>query len=143
MARGLDDLYHQANTRVATITGTTTTSMIAVVLMRRRRSADAIGPLGSKSPPEQPPSVATESKTRAGMLYRMLHLVRCADGDNRQRGYARPGILVATIERQRPEMGRRPQEDDQEQDERLKLDPPGCRRPADHGWAGSAAYNDV
>ena len=49
-ARGLDDLYHQANARVARITGTTTTSMIAVELMRRSRSADAIGPFGSNTP---------------------------------------------------------------------------------------------
>src|SRR5215831_5398961 len=46
----LDDRYHQANAKVATITGITTTSMIAVELIRRSRSADAIGPCGSSTP---------------------------------------------------------------------------------------------
>src|SRR5215831_654865 len=50
VARGFDDRYHQANAKVATITGTTTTSMIAVELMRRSRSAEAIGPCGSNTP---------------------------------------------------------------------------------------------
>src|SRR5262245_60839509 len=51
VARVLDARYHQANAKVATITGTTTTSMIAVELIRRSRSAEAIGPLGSNTPP--------------------------------------------------------------------------------------------
>src|ERR1700761_3510632 len=46
----LDDRYHQVNARVATMTGITTTSIIAVELIRRRRSADEIGPCGSKMP---------------------------------------------------------------------------------------------
>ena len=46
----MDDRYHQANAKVATITGITTTSMIAVELIRRSRSADAIGPCGSRTP---------------------------------------------------------------------------------------------
>jgi hypothetical protein len=46
----LADRYHQANAKVATITGTTTTSMIAVELIRRSRSAEAIGPCGSSTP---------------------------------------------------------------------------------------------
>src|SRR5579871_5126524 len=50
----LDERYHQANANVATITGITTTSMIAVELIRRSRCADAIGPCGSTTPPEQP-----------------------------------------------------------------------------------------
>src|SRR5215471_706032 len=50
MARVLDARYHQANAKVATITGTTTTSMIAVELIRRSRAADAIGPCGSNTP---------------------------------------------------------------------------------------------
>jgi hypothetical protein len=50
LARVLDDRYHQANTNVAMITGTTTTSMIAVELIRRSRSADAIGPCGFNTP---------------------------------------------------------------------------------------------
>src|SRR5262245_51858362 len=50
VARVLDARYHQANAKVATITGTTTTSMIAVELIRRSRSAAAIGPCGSNTP---------------------------------------------------------------------------------------------
>jgi hypothetical protein len=46
----LDEWYHQANAKVATITGITTTSMIDVELIRRSRSADAIGPCGSNTP---------------------------------------------------------------------------------------------
>jgi hypothetical protein len=46
----LDDRYHQANAKVATITGTTTTSMIAVELIRRSRCADAMGPCGFNTP---------------------------------------------------------------------------------------------
>src|SRR5262245_37414033 len=50
VARVLDARYHQANAKVATITGITTTSMIAVELIRRSRSAAAIGPCGSITP---------------------------------------------------------------------------------------------
>src|SRR5262249_57687409 len=50
VARAFDDRYHQANAKVARITGTTTTSMIAVELIRRSRSAEAIGPCGSNRP---------------------------------------------------------------------------------------------
>src|SRR5262249_55867066 len=46
----LDDRYHQANAKVATMTGITTTSMIAVELSRSSRSAAAIGPCGSNIP---------------------------------------------------------------------------------------------
>src|SRR5262249_30027105 len=62
------------------ITGTTTTSMIAVELMRSSRSADAIGPLGSRIPPAQPPSVAAQKETRPNKLYRVLGLVGSAAG---------------------------------------------------------------
>src|SRR6516165_12256967 len=64
VARVLDARYHQANSKVATITGITTTSMIAVELMRRSRSADAIGPWGSRMPWEQPPSAAAPANTK-------------------------------------------------------------------------------
>src|SRR5215475_11606718 len=50
MARVLEDRYHQANAKVATITGTTTTSMIAVELISRSSCAEAIGPWGSNMP---------------------------------------------------------------------------------------------
>src|SRR5277367_5721085 len=48
LARTLEDLYHQANPRVARIIGTTTTSMISVVLISRSNCADATGPCGSR-----------------------------------------------------------------------------------------------
>src|SRR6267378_468024 len=62
-ARGLDDLYHQANPKVARITGTTTTSMIAVELMRRRSSCDAIGPRGSSTPACRQEETSTAAHT--------------------------------------------------------------------------------
>jgi hypothetical protein len=46
----LDDLYQQANARVARIMGTATTSMIAVALIRSSRSAAAVDPRGSNMP---------------------------------------------------------------------------------------------
>src|SRR6516225_2835921 len=50
VARTLDAPYHQANPKVARITGTITTNMMAVELISRRRSADATGPSGSSRP---------------------------------------------------------------------------------------------
>src|SRR5260370_31470051 len=78
LARVLDDRYHQANTNVAMITGTTTTSMIAVELIRRSRCADAIGPCGSRTPWEQAPSAAAPIRTSASTAHRMSDLV-CSD----------------------------------------------------------------
>src|SRR5262249_60890433 len=52
---------------------------------------------------------------------------RCGSpGDNRQHGDAGTGILVGAVERERPEVRRRPQKDDQEQGERPE--------PAAGGW---------
>src|SRR5438132_4390774 len=50
LARRFDDRYHQANAKVARITGTTTTSMIAVELISRSSACAAIGPCGSSTP---------------------------------------------------------------------------------------------
>src|SRR5205807_1480278 len=63
LARGLDARYHQANPRVARMTGTTTTSMIAVELIRRSRSADAIGPCGSSTPTWRQEASSAEAPT--------------------------------------------------------------------------------
>src|SRR5215831_13338799 len=49
-ACALDARYHQANPKVARITGITTTSIIAVELSRSSSCADAIGPCGSRMP---------------------------------------------------------------------------------------------
>src|SRR5262249_56180036 len=49
--------------------------MIAVELIRRSRSADAIGPFGSKTPPEQPPSAVAPTRARASTAYRISDLV--------------------------------------------------------------------
>src|SRR5262245_46448710 len=85
LARVLDDRYHQANTNVARITGTTTTSMIAVELIRSSRSAAAIGPCGSRTPCwEQAPSAAPPIRTSASTAYRMSDFV-CADADRAAR----------------------------------------------------------
>src|SRR5215471_10067448 len=45
--------------------------MIAVELIRRSRSAAAIGPFGSRMPPEQPPSAVAPTKARASTAYRI------------------------------------------------------------------------
>ena len=75
LARALDALYHQAKAKVARTTGTTTTSMMAIELINSSRSADAIGPFGSRTPSEQPPSVVTPAKTKTLRACRMLNLV--------------------------------------------------------------------
>src|ERR1700756_1945145 len=78
LAWALDDRYHQANANVATITGTTTTSMIAVELIRISRSADAIGPCGSRTPWEQALSITVATTTSASRAHRLSGLV-CSD----------------------------------------------------------------
>src|SRR5262245_13490210 len=66
-------------------------------------------------------------------------------GNHGKHGDAGTGIFVGAIERQRPEMRRRPKEHDQEQDDRLERDLTGGRRPADYGGkrAGSPADDDI
>jgi len=70
---------------------------------------------------------------------------RGSSGNDRQHGDAGTGIVVGAIECEGPEMRRRPQEDDQEQDQRLEPDLAGCRRPTDHRRerTGGAADDDV
>src|SRR5712672_144670 len=242
-ARVLDARNHQGTPRVATIVGMTIASMMPSELKRICRSATAIGPFGSRTPPVQPPRVAAPSKTTASMRYR-ISSPHCADddgspreddcgrlaaavgqkrreqheqvddreaeqevsrppveragpaqsqrepdeerstrdgghavdgagqpeppwqqrnrnqedavdkdvpgrrgssGNDRQHGDAGTGIVVGAIECEGPEMRRRPQEDDQEQDQRLEPDLAGRRRPTDHRRqrAGGAADDDV
>src|SRR5215475_10542538 len=57
-ARVLDALNKKAVPSVARIVGITIASMMPVELSRMSRSAAAIGPFGSSTPPEQPPSAA-------------------------------------------------------------------------------------
>src|SRR6266702_3526699 len=66
-------------------------------------------------------------------------------GHNRKHRHASAGVIVRAIKRQRPEMRRRPQEDDQEQDQRLDREAAGGCRPADHRRqrASGAADDDV
>ena len=75
------------------------------------------------------------------------NLPRCcgAPANDGQHRHARTGVVVGASERQRPEVRWGPQEDDQEQDERLEPDGSGSRRPANHRWksAGSATDDNV
>src|SRR5271166_1019966 len=52
--------------------------MIAVELIRRSRSADAIGPCGSRTPWEQAPSVTVATRTSASTAYRISDHASCA-----------------------------------------------------------------
>ncbi len=65
----------------------------------------------------------------------------------RHRQHRQPGagVLLCAIERERPEMRRRPGEDDEEQQQRFRRDLPGHRRPAEHRRhrTGSPADHDV
>src|SRR4051794_12036570 len=54
--------------------------------------------------------------------------------DDRQHGDARACILLSAIERECPEVGWRPQEDDQEQDKWLEPYVSCARCPANHWW---------
>src|SRR5215475_2932897 len=71
---------------------------------------------------------------------------RCSPSrDDRQHGDAGTGIIIAAIERESPEMGWCPKEDDEEQRKRLEPDLSGRRGPSDHGrqCAGCTADDDV
>ncbi len=54
-------------------------------------------------------------------------------------------VILAARDRQRPEVRRRPGEDDQEQQQRMRIGGTGDRRPAEHGRrrAGCTADDDV
>src|SRR5258708_24165631 len=73
-ARSFDARNQNATPSVATITGITIASMMPSELSRICRSAAAIGPFGSSTPSEQPPSVATPIRTATSRPYRMLDL---------------------------------------------------------------------
>src|SRR6202035_2381113 len=59
--------------------------MIPSELNRMSRSAAATGPFGSRTPSEQPPSVAAPIRATAKTAYRMLDLV-CAEPERDVRG---------------------------------------------------------
>src|SRR3954470_19431549 len=64
---------------------------------------------------------------------------------DRQHWHAGPGIVLRAVEGERPEMRRRPGEDDEEENHRLCRDLAGDRRPAENRWHGArgAADDDV
>src|SRR5262249_58411736 len=66
-------------------------------------------------------------------------------GYHREHRNASAGIVVDANERQRPEMWRRPEEDDEKEETRLDRDAAGHRHPADDRRKGArgAADNDV
>src|SRR5260370_36542432 len=88
-ARSFDARNQKATPNVARITGITIASMIPSALSRICRSAAAIGPFGSSTPSEQPPSIAAPIRTTASKPYRMLDLAEvdgaaCAVGGARR-----------------------------------------------------------
>src|SRR5262249_53930661 len=71
---------------------------------------------------------------------------RCgASRNNRQHGNTGAGILISAMERESPERGRRPEEDDKEESKRLEPHLSGRRGPSDDRGqrAGGAADNNV
>ena len=75
-ARVLDERNQKATPSVATMVGMTMASMIPSESKRIIFSADAIGPFGSRTPSEQPPSAAAATKARVLASYGQLTLVR-------------------------------------------------------------------
>src|SRR5215468_4460538 len=75
MAREFEERNQKATTSVASIVGITIASMMPVALNSISRCADAIGPFGSRTPSEQPPSIVALIKTRASTADRMLDLL--------------------------------------------------------------------
>src|SRR5215831_7221045 len=75
MAREFEERNQKATTSVASMVGITIASMMPVALNRMSRWADAMGPFGSRTPSEQPPSIVAPIKTRASTADRMLDLL--------------------------------------------------------------------
>src|SRR5437868_10964819 len=73
-ARSFDARNQKATPSVARITGTTIASMMPSELSKICRSAAAIGPFGSSTPSEQPPSVAAPIRIITSRPYRMSDL---------------------------------------------------------------------
>src|SRR5215468_7055583 len=93
--------------------------------------------------PELPGQLRSENKQAAVDQY----LPRCCSPsrDDRQHGDAGTGIIIAAIERESPEMGWCPKEDNDEERKRLEPDVSGRCGPSDH-WrqrAGCTTDNDV
>src|SRR5260370_22332375 len=74
-ARSFDARNQKATPSVARITGITIASMMPRELNRICRSATAIGPCGSSTPSEQPPSIAALVRTIARKPFRMSDLI--------------------------------------------------------------------
>src|SRR5262249_62164915 len=81
--------------------GMTIASMIPVELNRISRSAAAMGPFGSSTPSEQPPSVAAPSKATARSAYRISSSYE-GDDDGRRREHDR-GRFAAAVDQKRRE----------------------------------------
>src|ERR1700685_4575141 len=76
-ARSFDARNQKATPRVARIAGITLASEMPSELSRICRSAAAIGPFGSSTPSEQPPSIAAPIRTTVSKPYLILD-VACA-----------------------------------------------------------------
>src|ERR1700733_1030220 len=89
-ARALDERNQKATPSVATMVGMTMASMIPSESKRIVRSADAIGPFGSRTPSEQPQRAAAASTARTLPRYCQLNLIR---------GEIRNGLSIAILGR--------------------------------------------
>src|SRR5438270_10773130 len=85
MARALEERNQKATPRVARIVGITIASMIPSELNRICRSAEAMGPFGSSTPSEQPPSATAPIKAITSTAYRISNLV-CPEPDKTAHG---------------------------------------------------------
>src|SRR5262249_29975497 len=81
MAREFEERNQKAKASVASIVGITIASMMPVALNRMSRWADAMGPLGSRTPSEQPPSMAMQIKGAPRTVNRIKFLP-CSLGCN-------------------------------------------------------------
>ena len=91
------------------------------------------------------PTAAAKPGPKERCRSRICRVVAALPATTGSMGTPARAYSSAAIERQRPEMRRRPQEDDEEQNERLEPDLSGRRCPADHRRkrAGGAADDDV
>ena len=106
----------------------------------RRQRGGEVQPAGHAGGPGQ----QRGRQQRPAVQHDLQAGVALAVGD-RQHRHAGLGVLVDAAQRQRPEVRRRPHEDDQEQQQRLEVDRAGHRGPAQHRRHGArgAADDDV
>src|SRR5262249_8231463 len=112
MAREFEERNQKAKASVASIVGITIASMMPVALNRMSRWADAMGPLGSRTPSEQPPSMAMQIKGAARTVNRIKFLP-CS------LGFVTPAMLKDLA---RVSLGVRPRSEQRARKPRMTID---------------------